>query len=836
MSDDRPTVTLTIDGRTVTVPRGTTVWQAARAAGIDIPVFCYHDRMPPLGACRQCLVQVEGMPRLQTSCTLVAQDRMVVHATSPEARAAQERILEFLLINHPLDCPICDKGGECPLQDQAFAYGPGRSRFIELKRDFAKPVSLGPVLVLDRERCVLCWRCVRFGELVAGDDALKGFERGFQTEIDTPFTRPVRSKFIGNTIAICPVGALTSKAFRFLARPWDVRPVPSVCTQCGLGCALTLDVRDGRVARVRPREAPPVNDVWLCDLGQFGYEYLHAPDRLTQPLVRRDGELRPATWREALDLVADRLRAAREADPRRVAALGGTRLTNEDCHLVRRLFGELVGTPHLDHRVDARPGSPSLRLPWGLRTPLAAIDGADWHLLVGCDLTEEYPIAWLRLKRAIDAGAAAFAVHPRALEIDRHLRGQVHPVPGGEAVVLAQLADALAGGTLDGTALQQVDVPPEVVERMVETLRAARRPMLYLGRAALEGPSGEAVLAAARRLHEAGAVVHVMRGKGNAWGAALMGVQPGPGGWTAPEILRHAGEAGVDVLYVLGADPATEVPDHAAWEAARRATPFLVVHDLFLTATAATADVVLPALAFAERDGTVTTIEGRVQRLAAAVRGPGEARADGDILLALADRLGAEWAYAGWEEVFREAAARVPGLAVDAVLTPPPLPDGWAAEVRLPGEAHRPWPGEAWWLLTGEVLFDRGSMSGRAPRIADLAEEPVVVLHPEDAATSGLQPGALVEVAALPPAQPAGSAAGAADGEAAAAPDTHPRGAERALVVRLALDPAVPRGRAWLPRAFDAVPVRRLLSWDEPAPRVAVRALQPAVPATGARP
>ena len=835
MSDDRPTVTLTIDGRTVTVPRGATVWQAARAAGIDIPVFCYHDRMPPLGACRQCLVQVEGMPRLQTSCTLVAQDRMVVYATSPEARAAQERILEFLLINHPLDCPICDKGGECPLQDQAFAYGPGRSRFIEPKRDFAKPVSLGAVLVLDRERCVLCWRCVRFGELVAGDDALKGFDRGFQTEIDTPFTRPVRSKFIGNTIAICPVGALTSKAFRFLARPWDVRPVPSVCTQCGLGCAVTLDVRDGRVARVRAREAPPVNDVWLCDLGQFGYEYLHAPDRLTQPLVRRDGQLRPATWREALDLVADRLRAARQADPRRVAALGGIRLTNEDCHLVRRLFGELVGTPHLDHRVDARAGSPSLRLSWGLRTPLAAIDKADWHLLVGCDLTEEYPIAWLRLKRAIDAGAAAFAVHPRALEIGRHLREQVHPIPGGEAVVLAQLADALAGGRLDGTVLQQVDVPPEVVERMGETLRAARRPMLYLGRAALEGPSGEAVLAAARRLQDAGAVVHVMRGKGNAWGAALMGVLPGPGGWTAPEILQHAAEAGVDVLYVLGADPAMEVPDHAAWEAARRATPFLVVHDLFLTATAAAADVVLPALAFAERDGTVTTIEGRVQRLTAAVRGPGEARADADILLALADRLGAEWAYAGWEEVFREAAARVPGLAVDAVLTPPPLPDGWAAEVRLPGEAPRPSPGEAWWLLTGEVLFDRGAMSGRAPRIADLAEEPVVVLHPEDAATAGLQPGALVEVATLPPVQPAAAAAGAADKEAAAAPGTRRRGAERAVVVRLALDPAVPRGRAWLPRAFDAVPVRRLLSWDEPVPRVAVRLLQPAVAATGAR-
>ncbi|HXF82917.1 MAG TPA: 2Fe-2S iron-sulfur cluster-binding protein, partial [bacterium] len=415
MSESRP-VTLTIDGRAVTVPAGTTVWQAARAAGVEIPIFCYHDRMPPLGACRMCLVQVERAPKLVTSCTLEAAEGMVVHTQTAEVKAAQEAILEYLLINHPLDCPICDKGGECPLQDQTFRYGPGRSRFSEVKRDFAKPVSLGRVLVLDRERCILCWRCVRFGELIAGDDALKGFERGFRSEINTPFTQPVTSKFIGNTIAICPVGALTARSYRFVARPWDNQRVASVCTHCGVGCAVYFDVRDNTIVRTQARESRPVNDIWLCDLGFFGHGYVAHPDRLTQPLIRRDGGLAPASWEEALDLVARKLAAAR---PGRTALLAGARLTNEDAYVAARVFRTVVRTPHLDCRLDTRPGSPSLDVPWGLQVPIADLAAADVVLLVGCDLTEEYPVLWLRLKQAVDRGALLIALAPKALEIAR---------------------------------------------------------------------------------------------------------------------------------------------------------------------------------------------------------------------------------------------------------------------------------------------------------------------------------------------------------------------------------------------------------------------------------
>ena len=786
------TVTLTIDGRSVTVPRGTTVWHAAQRIGIDIPIFCYHDRMPPLGACRQCLVRVEKNPRWQTSCTLIAEEGMVVLASSPDVRAGQEANLEFLLINHPLDCPICDKGGECPLQDQTYSYGPGRSRFVELKRDFAKPVSLGPLLVLDRERCILCWRCVRFGEIIAGDHALKGFERGFQSEINTPFTEPVRSRFIGNTIAICPVGALTSRTYRFQARPWDVRAVPSVCNHCGLGCAVWLDVRDQAVARVRAREAPEVNDIWLCDLGQFGFPWIHAPDRLTQPLIRRDDRLVPASWPEALDLVAARLAAARDRGRGRIAVLGGARLTNEDNFLLHQVFAELLATPHLDHRVDARPHSASLQVPWGMRAPLAAVAESGVLLLVGCDITEEYPIAWLRMKQAADRGAHLYALHSRHLEIARHLAGSLVHRPGAAAAVLAQIARAARGGRPDPKILEAAGVDAAVVADLVDWLRGAARPMVFIGKSALEGPAGSGVLRAAQDLQASGCMIHIMRGKGNAVGAALMGVLPGSGGWSAPEILRQAAAGAVDVLYVAGADPATEVADRRAWAAAASGAPFLVVADLFLTETAREADVVLPALTWAEKSGTVCNLEGRVQQITAAVRGPGEARADGQILMDLAERLGAPWSYGGWEEIFAAAARAVPGLTVDAVLAPGPLAGTWAAGRTLPVSS-----GDLV-LVTGEVLFDRGSMTGRSPAIADLAGPPALWIAPAEAAHRGLTEGTLAEVTS----------------------------GDARLVLRVRVAPEIPAGQIFVPRVSDAVPLHRILSWEEPLVSVTVRALR----------
>ena len=824
MSTAPPAVTLTIDGRMVSVPKGTTVYHAARTAGIEIPIFCYHDRMPPLGACRMCLVQVEKAPKLQTSCTLEAAEGMVVRTATPEVKAGQEAILEYLLVNHPLDCPICDKGGECPLQDQTFRWGPGRSRYTEQKRDFAKPVALGPVLVLDRERCILCWRCVRFGEIIAGDEALKGFERGFESNINTPFTLPVDSKFIGNTIAICPVGALTSRSYRFVSRPWDNRTAASVCTLCGVGCAVWLDARGDHLTRVRPREDRALNDVWLCDLGYFGHGYVNHEERLRQPLIRREGRLQPSGWDAALDLIASRLRAASP----RVGVLAGPRLTNEEAYMAARFFRAVVGTPHVDHRADARAGSISLDVAWGMRAPIASIERADVIVLVGCDVTEEYPVLWLRMKQAADRGAKVMALTPKALEVDRYLAHHLVHRYGEGSAVLDGLAAALEGRALDG---DRGGVANGRLSAAAKTLAAAQRPLLLVGSLALDAPDGRRMWEIAHSISARWNVEpSVMRGRGNAFGAALAGLLPGrgPGGrsldevreWLAatwgtalpggaglpaPEILEAASQGALDLLYVIGSDPATDVPDASRWEAARSRVPFVVVHDAFLSPTAALADVVLPALVLPEKDGTVCNIEGRVLRLRRIVGGPGEARGDAAIFSALAARMGQSLAYSGWEEVFNEMRTVIPRLDVDVLLPLAGPTERAGAEpgailpeaARAPGDAAPTQEDDRLLLIPGTALFDQGAMSARSGAIAGLAGTPWALLHPQDATRLAVADGDSIVLA----------------------------GAHGSLALRALVRPALLPGQVYVPRGYDAAPLNLLVDAAEPRTVVRVRVL-----------
>lgn len=754
----RATVTLVIDGRAVMAPKGTTVYQAARSAGIDIPIFCYHDRMPPLGACRMCLVEVQKMPKLQTACTLEASEGMVVSTTSPAVRAAQESILEFLLINHPLDCPICDKGGECPLQDQAYRYGPGRSRFIEAKRDYAKPISLGPLLVLDRERCILCWRCVRFGEIIAGDDALKGFERGFTSEVGTPRALPVESKFIGNTIAICPVGALTSRTYRFRARPWDVQPVASTCTHCGVGCSVWMDVRGGEILRTRAREEPEINDVWLCDLGFFGHGYVAAGDRLTTPLVRREGRLREASWDEALGLVAERLRVSRERGPGRVAFLGGRRLSNEDAAAAAGFFRDVVGTPHLDHRVDVSPDGASLGVSWGLRTSLDDLGRGDVFVLVGCDITEEYPVMWLRIKAAIDRGARLVIVHAKRIEIRRHARCELLDRHDRLAPLVAALGAGAESGDLAAAAA---------------TIASGERVHVLLGRLVLDGPDGRDLLRSADGLaRRVSGTLHIARGRGNDFGAQRFGLMPGEGGMDAPGILRGAAAGAFDLLYVAGSDPATAVTDGAAWDSARRGVGFLVVHEAFLSETAQSADVVLPVLVLPEKDGTVTNLEGRTLALRAAVKGPGQARADGEIFDLLGARMGVVRGH--------RTAARISPVALE------PAAAGGGASPSLI-------------LVVADRLFTQGSMTGRCRGLNDLAGTAHCLIHPTDAARADVKDLGLVELVTE----------------------------HASVVVQARVSGVTLPGQVLVYRGYDGVPVHTMVRWSPAPTGVEIRPVAP---------
>ncbi|MGH2780485.1 MAG: 2Fe-2S iron-sulfur cluster-binding protein, partial [Thermoleophilaceae bacterium] len=341
-----------IDGREVRAPEGTMLVDAAKLGDVEIPYFCYEPKLgQPVGACRMCLVEIEGIPKLQTSCSTPVRDGMVVNTTSDRVKQAQNAMVEFLLVNHPLDCPVCDKGGECPLQDISFGWGAGRSRFIEPKRHFKKPLELSPLVAIDRERCILCYRCVRFSQEVAEDYQLVFLERGDHTFVGTHHGRPYVAPFSGNIIELCPVGALTSTAYRFRARPWDIEGSGSVCTMCPSQCNVELTLRDdAKVMRVMARDNVEVDDGWLCDKGRFGYQSFSAAERITAPMVRDGGYLREVSWERALSEAARALRRSGE----RTAAVVGGRATNEEGFLVQNLLREGLGSPHVDSRRAGR--------------------------------------------------------------------------------------------------------------------------------------------------------------------------------------------------------------------------------------------------------------------------------------------------------------------------------------------------------------------------------------------------------------------------------------------------------------------------------------------------
>lgn len=602
------TVTLTIDGKSITVPKGTTVYQACKQLGIDLPIFCYQDRMPPFGACRVCLVEVEKMPKLQTSCTLTCADGMVVKTDSQEAQKGREGILEFLLINHPLDCPICDRGGECPLQEQTLKFGPAESRFFEDKRHFTKAYPLSPVLKLDRERCIVCARCTRFGDVLAGDHALEFIDRGFKTEVGTPHGTDADSKFIGNTIMICPVGALTSEVYRFRARPWDNEPTESTCTLCPVGCSMILDSRDGEIMRTRSRENREVNDIWLCDKGWFGYEYASSLKRLSTPLIRRNGTLEIATWQDALGLIAQKFNQAKANG--KLAGWGGNPLTVEENYLFQKLFRECGGVDNVDHRIGMPIfNSDQEGLPSGMVQSIKELEDLDYAILFGLDLTEDFPVLWLRLRQAINKGAKVIFAGHYAPEIAAYMKQLVLHAPGKEIETIQQLKSEIT--SLSGKGL------------------------IFVGSQYLHSPNRSSILAELQTLQHP---LNLMEGRNNSLGARFAGMQPSGKGLNAIQVLEKASSEGWDFLYVAGANPAKKYPTNE-WQKARSKIGFLVVQDLFLTDTAKEADVILPTLTYIEKGGSFINIEGRVQTLMPGKVVPENIYSDGDIFIKLSHLL-----------------------------------------------------------------------------------------------------------------------------------------------------------------------------------------------------
>jgi NADH-quinone oxidoreductase subunit G len=434
-----------VDGVEVTAPEGMMLVDAAKHGDVEIPVFCYEPKLgDPVGACRMCLVEVEGIPKLQTACSTPIRDGMVVYTQTDRVKEAQSAVVEFLLVNHPLDCPVCDKGGECPLQDIALGWGPGRSRMTDPKRHFQKPIPLSPLIKIDRERCILCYRCVRFSQEVAEDEQLQLLERGDRTFVGTFDDRPYVAPFHGNIIELCPVGALTAQTYRFRARPWDIEDAGSICTLCPSQCNIKFTVRDEHVVRVLARDNHDVDDGWLCDKGRFGYQMINSEERVTRPLVREGGALRPAGWEDAIAAAAAGLRAAGE----RSAALAGGGTSNEEGYLIQRIVRGALGGADVDCDSRGGPGAEALRAlsDPALAASLSDLDGAATVLVIGADPLHEMPILDLRLRKAVrHLGVTLAIASERPTTLDGGADVVARFEPGGAAGFVAELAAAARG-------------------------------------------------------------------------------------------------------------------------------------------------------------------------------------------------------------------------------------------------------------------------------------------------------------------------------------------------------------------------------------------------------
>ena len=736
---------------------------AAKQGDVEIPYFCYEPKLgEPVGACRMCLVEIEGIPKLQTSCSTAVRDGMVVNTKVDRVVDAQNAIVEFLLVNHPLDCPVCDKGGECPLQDYTFGWGKGRSRVIEPKRHFVKPLALSPLIAIDRERCILCYRCVRFSQEISEDWQLIFTERGAHTFVGTHDGHPYVAPFSGNIIELCPVGALTSQPYRFRARPWDIEGAGGVCTLCPAQCNVEFTVRDDKVMRVLARENPGVDDGWLCDKGRFAYQAIHVDERITEPLVRDEsGELKPAGWDEALQ--AARAVAGHRG---RAAALIGGQASNEEAFMLGRIVREGLGS----RDIDSRPGgSVELDLARALAAPalqagVQDIEFAHTVLVLGTEPLDDSPILDLRIRKGVRRNGVKLAIasaRPSALDPNSEL--SIRYAPGAEAEFLSglewafehpgsgpthDLAQMLRDGGEDVVILWGESLPDDALAsllRIADKLGLAGRD----GAGLLEVPTGTN----SRGIREAGALPN-----------AGPGYSEVDAGRSAAEIAEAAIAGDVTALYLFQVDPVRDLPGRALWEQALANATVVVAHASVLTdGIAAHADVVFPAESSAEKEGTIVHPDGRLQRLRSAIKRPGQVRAGWQVLADIAKATSVETGVLTAGMAFKQLVAAVPfyaGLTLEEIggrgvrwpetEAAAAMPAGRVPASATPGgfgSAH-PQAESNGHLRVGTYRSIWASPEvDISPALQFTVAEQLVELSPEDALRLGIEQGAAVQVA-----------------------------------------------------------------------------------------
>lgn len=775
-------VNLTIDGKQVTVSKQATIYQAAEQAGIKIPVLCYAKKLFPYGACRVCLVEVEQMKgRLIPSCTTPVTEGMIVTTMSNEIQKVRKTVLEFLLVNHVLDCPVCDKGGECDLQDLAYEYEVVKNRFEGEKFDLPKD-EINPLIERNMNRCVLCGKCVRVCDEVVGYGSYSFINRGFETKIATAYDRGLNCEFCGQCVSMCPVGAILPRPFKFKARPWQLKEVDTVCGYCGNGCTVTLGVLNNKVETVRFNDKTGVNDGNLCIRGRFGYSYINNEDRLTQPMVRKNGELVAVEWDEAIAAAAEGLKQAKG-----LGILAGARLTNEEMFLLKGVASKL-GTGNIDNSGGEcyKGVTEGLKATLGVAASTATfpqIEECDTILAIRSDFYETHPVVGMVVNQAIRANHADLLVLADKT-------GKLSKLPGAKTLLaqpgmeinllnamaqvliedklavtdgvegLEALKKNLAGYTAEKVAAA-TGVPAEAIRDAAHKLAKAKKSAILLAYGLpYTAKSKELGIAAANlsilsgNAGRAGSGLFLCGEKANSQGAIDLGILPASGALGAQAMLDAAASGQLSALYVIAEDPVSSYPDRGKVEAALAKASFVVVQDVFLSATAQKADVVLPAVTFAEKEGTFTNAERRIQRVRCGIKSPGEAKSDLAIFEKLLAKLGGQVTYTGPAAIFAAIAKAVPSYAGIDFNAIGPQGVVWGGETLaiakkavLPVEGGEALKGK-FRLVTGSALYHSGTLSIRAKGPLAVVPEPYVELGLEDAKALKVKEGDLVTVKA----------------------------------------------------------------------------------------
>lgn len=644
---DDGTVTITIDGVEIVAEKGELLISAAQRAGVFIPRFCYHDRLKPVGMCRMCLVEIEGVRGMPPACTTPVADGMVVNFKNESIEKVQDGVLEFLLINHPLDCPVCDRGGECPLQDQTLGFGPGESRFIEEKRHWEKPIEISDHVLLDRERCIQCSRCTRFADEVAGDPLITFVDRGEKTEVNTFPGDPFASYFSGNIVQICPVGALTAKPYRFTARPWDLESTETTCTGCSLGCKGTAQTSRNEMVRLLGVDSEPINQGWLCDKGRYGFDFAESENRIRSPYVMHDGKKEDVNLNAALDLASDAIaKAITQFGPDSVALLGGARGTNEDAYALSRLAKGVIGTSMVDSQLsNSLPADLVLS---AKRARIADLDHACAIVVVGCDIKESHPIIFLRARKAVTENNVSLIDVNAAPTSTRSLGQHIDLIPGNEKQLTHDLI--------------------EVIDALRNAGQGNGKIVLIAGDHNPAQDAASFVELVESILGQENVVLLPSISPSNVMGAYEMGLAPGLlpgrvadtaqesyGDWrTLPSnkgaytstgvasIIEKAISGDIKVLILAGANPIAHYTDLTRATKALENVETIIALDCFENESTQHANIFLPVTVANEKEGTVTNVEGRVQRVVQVVAPQGNVFDDWKIATLLADRLGVE--------------------------------------------------------------------------------------------------------------------------------------------------------------------------------------------------